>query len=95
VLRFGAALAKMSAERFIDEVLVRDLDARWLLVGRDFRFGAKRAGDFAMLEAAARRHGFGLEAMADVQVGGERVSSSRVRVITSGSCVGSVVAVRV
>jgi riboflavin kinase/FMN adenylyltransferase len=79
VLRFGAALAKMSAERFIDEVLVRDLDARWLLVGRDFRFGAKRAGDFAMLEAAARRHGFGLEAMADVQVGGERVSSSRVR----------------
>jgi len=79
VLRFGAALAAMSPERFIDEILVRDLGVRWLLVGRDFRFGAKRAGDYATLEAGARRHGFGLEAMADVEVGGERVSSSRVR----------------
>ena len=79
VLRFGATLARMSAEKFIDEVLVRDLNVRWLLVGSDFRFGAKRAGDYAMLQAAAQRSGFELEAMADVVVDGGRVSSSRVR----------------
>lgn len=79
VLRFGARLAALTADRFIDEVLIRGLGVRWLLVGRDFRFGAKRAGDFALLEAAAARQGFGLEAMADVKEGGQRVSSSAVR----------------
>ena len=79
VLRFDAALAAMSAEKFIEEVLVRGLQARWLLVGRDFRFGARRAGDYAMLEAAAKRHGFEVEAMPDVKIDNERVSSSGVR----------------
>lgn len=79
VLRFGAPLAALSAERFIDEVLVKGLRVRWLLVGRDFRFGAKRAGDFALLQAAAKRGGFEVEAMADVLVDGQRVSSSAVR----------------
>lgn len=79
VLRFGARLAALTADRFIDEVLIRGLGVRWLLVGRDFRFGAKRAGDFALLEAAAARQGFGLEAMAEVREGGQRVSSSAVR----------------
>ncbi|MFY9314450.1 MAG: bifunctional riboflavin kinase/FAD synthetase [Burkholderiales bacterium] len=79
VLRFGASLAAMPAERFVDEVLVRGLGVRWLLVGRDFRYGAKRAGDFTALESAAARSGFGLEAMPDVMQDGERVSSSAVR----------------
>jgi riboflavin kinase/FMN adenylyltransferase len=79
VLRFNAALAGMGAERFVDEVLVRGLGTRFLLVGRDFRFGAKRSGDFALLEAAAARRGFALEAMPDVLHRGARVSSSRVR----------------
>jgi riboflavin kinase/FMN adenylyltransferase len=48
-------------------------------VGRDFRFGARRSGDFAALEDAAGRHGFALEAMPDVVYEGERVSSSAVR----------------
>jgi len=48
-------------------------------VGRDFRFGARRGGDFATLEAAAARHGFTLEAMPDVQFDGRRVSSSAAR----------------
>jgi riboflavin kinase/FMN adenylyltransferase len=52
---------------------------RWLLVGRDFRFGARRSGDFATLEDAALRHGFRLEEMPDVLFEGERVSSSAVR----------------
>ncbi len=79
VARFDAKLAALAAERFIDEVLVRGLGTQWLLVGRDFRFGSKRAGDFALLERAAARHGFALEAMPDVTQGGERVSSSAVR----------------
>ena len=60
-------------------MLVAGLGAAWLLVGRDFRFGARRAGDFALLERAAARHGFGLEAMPEVTERGERVSSSAVR----------------
>jgi riboflavin kinase/FMN adenylyltransferase len=79
VARFNKSFASLSAARFIDEVLVRGLGVRRLIVGRDFRFGAKRAGDFAMLADAAGRHGFALEAMPDVLFEGERVSSSAVR----------------
>jgi riboflavin kinase/FMN adenylyltransferase len=79
VLRFGARLAALSPERFIEDVLLRGLGVRWLLVGRDFRFGARRAGDFAALQAAAEGKGFEVEAMADVLEGGQRVSSSAVR----------------
>lgn len=79
VARFDARLASMPAERFIDEVLVNGLGAKWLLVGRDFRFGAKRAGDYALLERVARERGLALEAMPDVAHEGVRVSSSAVR----------------
>ena len=79
VARFDARFAALSAQRFIDEVLVRALGTRWLLVGRDFRFGGQRAGDFAALQAAAPRLGFELESMPDVLHEGMRVSSSAVR----------------
>src|SRR6266705_4904546 len=79
VARFDARFAALPAARFVDEVLVRGLGARWLLVGRDFRFGERRGGDFATLEAAAARHGFALESIADVLLDGARVSSSAIR----------------
>jgi riboflavin kinase/FMN adenylyltransferase len=79
VLQFGARLAAMPAQRFVEEVLARGLGARWLLVGRDFRFGAKRAGDYALLEAEGARLGYAIEAMPDVAMAGERISSSGVR----------------
>ena len=79
VARFDARLAGVAAERFVDEVLLAGLGAVWLLVGRDFRFGARRAGDFALLERMAHERGFALEAMADVTLAGARVSSSGVR----------------
>jgi len=79
ILRFDARLAALDAARFIEDVLLRGLGARWLLVGRDFRFGARRTGDFALLESEAARLGFGLEAMPEVMDAGERVSSSAVR----------------
>jgi riboflavin kinase/FMN adenylyltransferase len=90
VLRFGAPLAALTPERFVEEVLLRGLGVRWLLVGRDFRFGAKRAGDFAALQAAAGKQGFGLEAMGDVMDGGQRVSSSAVRAaLAAGDLAGA------
>jgi riboflavin kinase/FMN adenylyltransferase len=80
LLRFDAALAAMSAETFIEDVLVGRADAREIWVGADFRFGHARRGDVAMLRAAGARRGFAAEVMADVMVGGERVSSSAIRV---------------
>jgi riboflavin kinase/FMN adenylyltransferase len=75
VARFDARFAALSAERFISEVLIRGLGAEWLLVGRDFRFGARRAGDFSTLQ----HRGFAVESMPDVLFEGKRVSSSAVR----------------
>jgi riboflavin kinase / FMN adenylyltransferase len=79
VARFDARFAALPAARFVEDVLVGGLGVRWLLVGRDFRFGARRSGDYATLERSAGQHGFALEAMADVLLEGERVSSSAVR----------------
>ena len=75
VARFDARFAALSAEQFISDVLVRGLGVQWLLVGRDFRFGARRAGDLATLQ----NRGFEVQAMPDVQYEGVRVSSSAVR----------------
>src|SRR5947207_2363089 len=58
VLRFDARLASLSPQGFVSDVLVRGLGARYVLVGDDFRFGAKRAGDYAMLDAAGQDAGF-------------------------------------
>lgn len=79
VCHFNEALAGLTAEQFIDRVLVRGLGVRYLIVGDDFRFGRGRGGDFAMLQQAGVEHNFGVEAMPTVDVEGERVSSSAVR----------------
>ncbi|MDP1909071.1 MAG: bifunctional riboflavin kinase/FAD synthetase [Hyphomicrobium sp.] len=79
VSRFNRAYAGRSPQDFIEQVLLAGLGMRWLLIGDDFRFGARRAGDFALLQAASRTHGFGLEAMPTVAQEGVRVSSSVVR----------------
>ena len=79
VARFNARFAALSAQQFIEDILVRGLGTRWLLVGRDFRFGERRAGDYAALQAAGARHAFALETMPDVLFEGARVSSSAVR----------------
>jgi riboflavin kinase/FMN adenylyltransferase len=79
VSRFNRAYASRSPQDFIEHVLLEGLAMRWLLIGDDFRFGAKRAGDFSLLREASRQHGFGLEAMPTVEQEGVRVSSSAVR----------------
>jgi riboflavin kinase/FMN adenylyltransferase len=79
ILKFDARLSSQVPEAFIDDVLVRGLGARYVLVGDDFRFGAKRAGDYAMLDAAGARKGFDVARMNSYEVHGLRVSSSAVR----------------
>ena len=79
VQRFTRSFAALLPEVFIEKVLAERLKARWLLIGDDFRFGAKRAGDFALLGDLAGRYGFEAEAMPTVTQGSERVSSSAVR----------------
>ncbi len=79
VLPFNAALASQSPQGFIDDVLVNGLGARYVQVGDDFRFGAKRAGDYAMLDAAGVAQGFDVARMNSFEVHGLRVSSSAVR----------------
>ena len=79
VLRFDQRFAAQSPQAFIDDVLVRGLRARYVLVGDDFCFGAKRAGDYAMLDAAGERQGFDVARMNSYEVHGLRVSSSAVR----------------
>ena len=80
VSRFNRAYAGRSPQDFIERVLLAGLGMRWLLIGDDFRFGARRGGDFALLQQASVKLGFGLEAMPTVEEDGVRVSSSAVRV---------------
>jgi len=79
LLPFTRKLAQMRADSFIQRVLVDGLGVKYLVVGDDFRFGKDRAGDFAMLQAAGREHGFAVVNMHTFQIEGERVSSTRVR----------------
>ena len=79
VLPFNDKLASLPAQAFIDEVVVRGLGARYLLVGDDFRFGSQRAGDYAMLDAAGPAGGFEVARMMSYEVHGLRVSSTAVR----------------
>ncbi|MDP2820321.1 MAG: bifunctional riboflavin kinase/FAD synthetase [Polaromonas sp.] len=79
VLPFNARLAAQPADAFIDDVLVKGLGVRYVLVGDDFRFGAKRTGDYAMLDAAGERLGFDVARMNSYEVSSTRVSSSAVR----------------
>lgn len=79
VLPFDARLSGQSPDAFINQVLVQGLGAKYVLVGDDFRFGTKRAGDYAMLDAAGDRLGFDVARMNSYEVHGARVSSSAVR----------------
>ena len=88
VCRFNYGFAQTAAEEFIERIIARGLAACWVLVGDDFRFGARRAGDFVMLKQAAPRSGFEVAALASVTLDGERVSSTAVRKALAGGDLG-------
>jgi riboflavin kinase/FMN adenylyltransferase len=79
VFEFGAELASMDAEEFIAEVLGRQIGAAGVVTGDDFSFGKGRSGDAALLAKLGAKHGIGAEAVPQVVLNGERISSGRIR----------------
>jgi riboflavin kinase/FMN adenylyltransferase len=78
VIPFDRDFSKLTAEQFIDEILVGKLGATTVSVGENFRFGAKAKGDPEMLEA---RDEFETRVVPLVEVDGETVSSTRIRAL--------------
>lgn len=79
ICRFNYDFAKIGAKEFVAHILQQGLAAQWVLVGDDFRFGARRAGDLAMLRSLSSSYGFEVEEMSTYNVDGIRVSSTAVR----------------
>ncbi len=79
LLRFNAALAAMTAEDFVQRVLIERLGVREVWVGPDFRFGHGRAGNLALLQRMGADAGFVADTIAPVEIDGVRVSSTRIR----------------
>lgn len=78
-LPFNEKLRRLSAEAFLQNILIDGLGVRYLVVGDDFRFGHDRSGDFRFLADAGQRQGFTVCDTATCEVAGERVSSTRIR----------------
>lgn len=89
VPRFNAAFASLSPAAFLD-MLQHRLKVRWLLVGNDFRFGARRAGDLTLIRAEAGMRAMEVVALEDVIAEGTRVSSTGIRTaLASGDLSGA------
>ena len=84
VQRFARSFAALEPGVFVEQVLAKRLKARWILVGQDFRFGARRAGDLPLLKTLGGRCGYEVETMPVVTRAGTRVSSSAVRAALAG-----------
>ncbi|MBU2963991.1 bifunctional riboflavin kinase/FAD synthetase [Amphritea sp. 2_MG-2023] len=78
-LTFNERLRTMSADQFVDELLLKGLAVRHFVVGDDFRFGCDRSGDYNMLRQSGERYGFSVVNTETFDVDGERVSSTRIR----------------
>jgi len=78
-LRFDRATSELSAEAWIEDILVNGLGVRAFIVGNDFRFGHKRRGDFALLREKGREHGFEVLETVAYERNGQRISSTFIR----------------
>jgi riboflavin kinase/FMN adenylyltransferase len=83
-VRFDEDFAKLSADDFVDKLLVARLGAALVVVGYDFAFGRKGLGDVDFLRAKGRTHGFAVCEVGPVMVDGLPVSSTRVRQAVRG-----------
>jgi riboflavin kinase / FMN adenylyltransferase len=79
IVRFNEQLADYDAAQFIDEVLVKRLNVKYLVIGDDFRFGKARQGGFAMLKEKGKAWGFKVEDTGSWRLDGLRVSSTLIR----------------
>jgi len=78
-IRFDDKFSSMTADEFIQQLLVNKLGVKFLVVGDDFRFGHQRAGDFDMLVQAGKKHGFAVVSTQSLKVSNARVSSTLIR----------------
>ncbi len=78
-LRFDRTLSQLTAQNFIQQVLIQGVDVKHLVVGDDFRFGCDRAGDYALLEKAGVENGFTVTDTRTYAIAEARVSSTRIR----------------
>ena len=76
---FDVEMSKVSAEEFVEEIVVKILAAKHIVVGYDFSFGHKATGTTETLRSLGAKHGFKVEVIQPVEVDGEVASSSRVR----------------
>lgn len=79
VEHFQSAFARLTPEEFVSEIIVKRLNAKWILIGDDFCYGAKRAGNFTSLQAAGQQYGFEVSSIQTILENGERISSSALR----------------
>jgi riboflavin kinase/FMN adenylyltransferase len=79
VLPFTLELSRLSPQDFVEQILVHDLHVRALLVGENFRFGHKQAGDVRLLRELGSKHGFEVMVVPPVVYRGEIVSSTAIR----------------
>ena len=78
-LHFNASFASLSAEQFIQQILLDKLNIKHLVIGDDFRFGKGRSGDFQYLKQRGHEAGFEVENTHTLLIDNERVSSTRIR----------------
>ncbi len=83
MMRFNRKFASLSPKDFVSEVVLGVAHARQVIVGADFRFGARAAGDVDQLVELGKTHGFDVDIIAPVMLAGERISSSGLRAALS------------
>ncbi len=76
---FSKKEAAMQAEEFVKNVLIGQLDAKHIVVGKDFRFGHACTGDYHLLEALSKEYGYQLTVHDKLRFEGKEISSSRIR----------------
>jgi len=76
---FTHEFANLSATEFIEELLIKKLNVKFLVIGDDFHFGYQRLGDFALLKEAGKKHGFEVVDTQSLSQNASRVSSTRIR----------------
>ena len=79
LLRFDDRLCRLSPQQYVEDILIKGLNVRCLIVGNDFRFGHQRQGDYALLQEYGARAGFQVIETQSCSYDGTRVSSTYVR----------------
>lgn len=78
-LAFDDALAKLSPQQFVQQILVDGLNAKIVLVGEDFKFGHKGSGDVQTLHDLGQQLGFEVRVISSAELNGEKISTSKIR----------------